>query len=84
VVGVHHDGVLDMVARDGADDVLALALRGELVRVHADDDERLAGERLLDLASTGQHVHAVDARIRPEVEHRRRCRGDRRATSAPS
>ena len=64
-VGEH--GVLDAEAAHGALDCGRRALVRELGRVHADHDQVVA-EAPLELADLLEHVHAVDAGRRPEVE----------------
>ncbi len=70
VLRIHHDRVDDAVAAHREPDVLGVLLREELGRVHADHQERLLREALLDPAEHGQDVHAVDAAVGPEIEHR--------------
>ena len=65
---VHHHRVPDAVALHRGADAAAVGLVVELGRVHADHDERAAGEDALEVLEVGQDVHAVDAAVGPEVE----------------
>jgi hypothetical protein len=48
--------------------VLGVLFLVKLARVHADHDERLVLVLFLQILEIGEHVHAVDAAIRPEIE----------------
>ena len=51
------------------EDVLAVLFGVELGRMHADHDQRIVPVALLEIVQDREHVHAVDAAVRPEIEH---------------
>jgi hypothetical protein len=68
VIAVHGHRVRHVVAPDCPPDILGVFLLAELARMHADDHERPVSVLLLQVLEVGQHVHAVDATVGPEVQ----------------
>jgi hypothetical protein len=64
---VVEDRVVHLVALDGRSQRLGVGLVGELRRVHPDGDQDV-GVLLLERTQLVQHVQAVDAAERPEVQ----------------
>ena len=66
-VSVVHDGMFDLVAKDGLLDVVVLSLLFEFGGVNTDDDEFL-GKFVFQFLQFRKNVKAVDAAIGPEVQ----------------
>ncbi len=68
VIGIVHDRMLDLISHDRLTNALRIMLGIELARVHANHYD-IVRIRFLKLLELWQHVHAIDAAVRPEIEH---------------